>query len=170
MRGIFFIAGYIFMLQSFPSFTRVIEEQGLFFSSELKDEICPSDEINSMALCPDIDTLFAMIGGSFQDSQFGPVNDLLIPYKKNLCDLRLLISSRRTINGVANTTPLHLAVQGDNLGISAIIFQKISVLGPDFQDFSRSLANAYDGNGLRPIDYTTDPDFISFLDTFTAPY
>lgn len=118
----------------------------------------------------DINDLFAQIQSSFQDSNYAAVNAILIPYKKSPDQMKLILSATKTINSITNTTPLHVAVQGDNLGITALIFQKASYVGKDqYPVFSRQLANALDGNNKKPINYTNDPDIISFLSNFTDP-
>lgn len=117
----------------------------------------------------DIDTLFTLVKNSTNDSGFVAVNRFLIPFKKYPCQMRVLLSAVRTIDGVANTTPLHVAVQGNNLAIAAIFYQKASVLGPDYDAFSHQMADAIDQDDKKPIDYTTNPAIIDFLDDFTSP-
>lgn len=123
-------------------------------------------------ICNAIDTFFALIAGSENDSNFGAVNQFLIPYKKNRCGMLQLLRSVRTFAGVQNTTPLHVAARGDNIAIAAIFFQKLSAVttsDAEYDDISHSLANARDGNNQKPIDYTDDPTFINLLENFTDP-
>lgn len=170
MKGIFLIATATILLSA-PSFSRS-EPFRRTLDDKSNNNECHLEEINDLALCPDNDTIFSLIGSSTEDSHFYEVNNLLIPYKQKPCEMRQILSGRKTINGVQNTTPLHLAVQGDNIGIAAIIFQKASFVNPNGNvsyEFSRSLANAYDANGLKPIDYTTNPEMIDLLDNFTTP-
>ena len=82
--------------------------------------------------------------------------------------MKLLLSARQTINGIAYTTPLHLVARGNNYGTAALVFQKASVL-PDYDLFAREMANALDADGNKPIDYATNPQLISLLSYFTDP-
>lgn len=120
------------------------------------------------SLASDIAALFAVLEANTDDS-YAQANAIMIPYKKNPQQMKLLLSAVQTVNGVANTTPLHVTAQKDNLAVAALIYQKASVLGAEYQTFSRAMANAKDANGFKPIDYTNDPSFISFLSYFTDP-
>lgn len=161
----------LLLLLSWQIEARSIEETSQFDAPNTKDDGC--DEITIKAdLCTVINTLFNLVDASQDDSNFGAVNDLLIPYKRDRCAMRLLLNARKTINNVQNTTPMHVAVQGNNIGITAIFFQKISAVSTsnsDYTDLSRSMANARDGDNMKPIDYTNDPTFINFLNAFTDP-
>lgn len=102
----------------------------------------------------DIDLLFSALQGSQRDSGFLDVNSILIKYKSNPDDMKSILSARATVNGVANSTPLHIAVQGGNVGLCGIIFQKASVVGTAaYKTFAPSLVNAVDGNNKTSMDY-----------------
>ncbi len=131
---------------------------------------CTSADVSAAALCPDVDTLFEVIKNSVDDSLYSSANQIMIPYKTKPCEMGLLLSARKIIGGVANTTPLHLAVKGNNYGITAIIFGKASFVGNDaYLPFARALANALDGNGKKAIQYTNNPEIINLLNYFTDP-
>lgn len=120
-------------------------------------------------LASDTDLLFSTIASSIDDSKYAETNSILIPYKKFPPQMRTLLSSVKVVDGVANSTPLHVAASAsrDNYGISALIFQKASVV-PNYQAFARELANACDALGRKPIDVADDPDIINFLNNFTV--
>ncbi|GEM_PF-4198673 len=103
-----------------------------------------------------VDNFFTLLQASTDDSGYANVNSFLIPYKVKPAGMAILLSARRTIGGVANTTPAHIAVQGNNLAITAALFSKASYVGTEFnQYFYTLMANAVDGNNKKPIDYTT---------------
>ncbi len=117
----------------------------------------------------DINLLFSTIGSSVEDSLYYKTNLIMIPYKRFPDQMRTLLSSVKAVDGVANTTPLHVAASAsrDNYVISAIIFQKATMV-PNYPGFASDLANACDALGRKPIDVADDPDIISFLNSFTV--
>lgn len=118
----------------------------------------------------DINTLFSLIETSVDDSNYLDVNNLLIPYKKNPTNMKLILTAVAVVGGVANTTPLHVAARNGNYAITALIFNKASFV-PNYQAFSHQLANALDANGKKPIFYASTPDIYNFLTYFTdQPY
>ncbi len=127
-----------------------------------------SDIITTLDFCSDVDALFNILRTSVNDSQKNAANNIMIPYKNTPCLMKLLLSARQTINGIAYTTPLHLVARGNNYGTAALVFQKASVL-PDYDLFAREMANALDADGNKPIDYATNPQLISLLSYFTDP-
>lgn len=120
------------------------------------------------ALQEDIDTLFNLIQTSVDDSNFYDVNQLLIRYKRVPADMKSLLTAKKEINGIADTTPLHLAAQNGNYTITAIIFNKASVV-PNYPVFSRELGNALDGDGYKAIHYASTTQIYDFLTRFTDP-
>lgn len=118
----------------------------------------------------DITNLFEAFRTSQGDSGFGTINSILIRYKSSKDDMKEVLRSRATFNGVANTTLLHAAVRGNNIGLTAIMFQKASILAGEYQAFAREMANALDGNNLKPMDYAVqlnNQSIINVLRTFT---
>lgn len=119
-------------------------------------------------LASDTALLFSTIEASVQDSLYAQANNIMIPYKKFPEQMRLLLSATKVVDGVASTTPLHVAASAsrDNYGITGVIFQKASVV-PNYQAFARQLANACDALGRKPKDVADDPNIITFLNHFT---
>lgn len=118
----------------------------------------------------DINTLFNLIETSVNDSNYYDVNQLLIQYKKNPANMKLLLTATKVVNGIGNTTPLHVAARNGNYGITAVIFNKASVV-PGYQTFSHELANALDNDSKKAIHYASTPDIYNFLTFFTdQPY
>lgn len=102
------------------------------------------------------DSIFAAVQASTNDSGYSDVNNLLIAYKSKPAGMAIILSARRTISTITNTTLLHIAVQGNNLGITAMLFQKASFVGSEFnQYFYKLMGNAVDGMNKKAIDYTT---------------
>ncbi|MCA9508608.1 MAG: hypothetical protein KC505_09320, partial [Myxococcales bacterium] len=126
-----------------------------------------SVEISIDGICQDIDALYAIIITSINDSNYSSANSALVPYKRMPCEMRLLLSTRKTINGIAYSSLLHEAAKGNNYAISAAIFQKASNVGnAEYLPFAKELANAVDSDGKKPVDYATNPQLISLLTTF----
>ena len=118
----------------------------------------------------DISDLFNALQASQGDSGFSTINSILIRYKSSKDDMKQILRARATFNGVANTTPLHAVVRGNNIGLTAIMFQKASILAGEYQAFAREMANALDGNNLKPMDYAVqlnNQSIINVLKTFT---
>ncbi len=116
----------------------------------------------------DITSFFTMLSASKDDSGYGEINQLMIPYKRNKSDLKQLLGAKKTINGIANTTPLHLAVQGNNYGISGVMFQKASSLEADYSAFALGMINAVDAKGKRPVDYSKNTKITDMLNSLAT--
>ncbi len=121
-------------------------------------------------LASDIALLFTTIESSVENSKYHEANQIMRRWKIFPDQLRIMLSSVKVVDGVANTTPLHVAASAsrDNHGISVLIFQKASVM-PNYQAFASELANACDALGRKPIDVADHPDIINFLSRFTVP-
>lgn len=119
----------------------------------------------------DITNLFNILQTSTDDSGYAAANSLLIAYKTIPVGMTLVLSARRTFNGVINSTPLHAAVRGSNAGITALLFQKASFVGSAYSPTLYSeMANAVDGMNKKPIDWTTPgSDIYNFLLSYTTP-
>ncbi len=118
----------------------------------------------------DIDTLFNLIQTSVDDSNYYEVNQLLIPYKKVPSNMKLLLTATKVVDGIADTTPLHVAARNGNYGITAVIFNKASVV-PNYPVFSHELGNALDASGKKAIHYASTTNIYNFLTRFTdQPY
>lgn len=126
---------------------------------EIKAEIKTTDLVPSKTTTAfeiDTDNIFAAVQASTNDSGYGDVNSLLTAYKSKPAGMAIILSARRTISTITNTTLLHIAVQGNNLGITAMLFQKASFVGSEFnQYFYKLMGNAVDGANKKAIDYTT---------------
>lgn len=133
--------------------------------------VCAAVHSTQAAVQPgDISDLFNALQASQGDSGFGTINSILIRYKSSKDDMKQILRARATFNGVANTTPLHAVVRGNNIGLTAIMFQKASILAGEYQAFAREMANALDGNNLKPMDYAVqlnNQSIINVLKTFT---
>lgn len=132
----------------------------------LENSECSLD-ISINGICQDINNLYNLVTSSINDSHYGSSNQILIPYKFQPCEMRLILSTRKTVSGIAYSSLLHEAAKGNNTGIAGNIFTKASYVGDqEYLPFAKELANAVDGNGKKPIDYTTNPQIISLLTYF----
>lgn len=140
----------------------------LFISNySLADSNC-NDSVDMQGVCTDIDLLYNLITSSKNDANYSNINNLLNVYKANPCEMRLLLSTRKTINDIAYSSLLHEAAKNNHVSVSAAIFQKASFVG-DYQTylkFAKELANATDVNNKKPIDYTTNQQLIDLLKRF----
>lgn len=124
-------------------------------------------DISINGVCQDINNIYNLVTSSINDSNFNASNQLLVPYKFQPCEMRLILSTRKTVSGIAYSSLLHEAAKGNNAAISANIFTKASYVGDqEYLPFAKELANAVDGNGKKPIDYTTNQQIINLLTYF----
>lgn len=135
--------------------------------ADLENYLC-KDSTHIEGVCTDIDQLYTLITSSKNDTNYNTINTLLNTYKTNACEMRLLLSTRKTINDVAYSSLLHEAAKNNHYAVSAAIFQKASFVGDQqtYTKFAKELANATDVNNKKPIDYTTNPQLISLLTQF----
>ena len=139
----------------------------LLSNYSLADINC-NDSNNIQGICTDIDQIYNLITSSKNDANYTVVNNLLNTYKSNACEMRLLLSTRKTINDISYSSLLHEAAKNNHVAVSAAIFQKASFVG-DYQTyhkFAKEIANATDADNKKPIDYTTNPQLIELLTRF----